>query len=144
MKSTVLAFGTFDLLHGGHRSFLKQAAKLGATLVVAVSRDRVVRRLKGQHPIHHERQRLARVAALPYVTNAVLASADPSRRFTFIKRIRPSVIALGYDQTHFTNNLHRDLRAHGVNCRVVRLKPHRPQRFKSSLIRKRLAQSKKP
>ncbi len=142
--ATVLAFGTFDLLHDGHRSFLKQAAKLGTALVVAVSRDANVRRLKGRLPVRNERHRLAAVATLPFVTKAVLASADPSRRYAFIKRVRPSVIALGYDQTHYTENLPAELAKRGIRVRVVRLKPHHPRRYKTSILRRTLARRRKP
>lgn len=139
MHRTVLAFGTFDLLHAGHRSFLQQAAKLGTTLIVAVSRDANVKRLKGRRPVNDERHRLTAVISIPYVTKAILASADPSRRFTLIKRIRPSVIALGYDQTHYTDNLAAELAERGIRVRVVRLKPHRPHIYKSTILRKTLA-----
>ncbi|MBI4092338.1 MAG: FAD synthase [Candidatus Kerfeldbacteria bacterium] len=140
---TVLVFGTFDLLHAGHRSFLKQAKRLGKNLIVAVGRDSVVTKLKRRQPVQSERQRLRIVAALPYVKRTVLASKNPWHRFAFIKKLKPDIIALGYDQRHFTTNLRRELKAHGINCRVVRLKPYQPQHFKSSLLRKRLARKKK-
>ncbi len=139
----VLAFGTFDYLHDGHRSFLKQAKRLGTTLVVSIARDVTVKRLKGKNPVNHERQRLAAIAALPYVDRAVLASTNPKQRFSIIKRFKPNVIALGYDQTHFTMNLAVELAAIGIRCAIVRLKPHHPERFKSSLIKQRLAEKKR-
>jgi FAD synthetase len=139
MKRTVLVFGTFDLLHRGHRSFLRQAKKLGTTLIVAVSRDRNVRKLKGRRTANNERKRRDAVAELPYVERAVLAPADPSRRFEFIKRIGPEIIALGYDQTHYTGNLAQALRTRGVRLKIVRLKPFLPSRYKTSLLRKTLA-----
>lgn len=140
---TILVFGTFDLLHAGHRSFLRQAKRLGHKLIVAVGRDRVVAKLKRRKPVQSERQRLRAVAALPIVHRAILASRNPWHRFAFIKKLKPDVIALGYDQRHFTTNLHRELKAHGLDCRVIRLKPYKPQRFKSSLLRQRLARKKK-
>lgn len=140
---TVLVFGTFDLLHAGHRSFLRQAKRFGNRLIVAVGRDRVVARLKRRVPQHSERKRLSGVASLPYVHRAVLASSNPLHRYRFIKRLQPNIIALGYDQRHFTKNLHRELKAHGINCRIIRLKPYKPQHFKSSLIRQRLATKRK-
>lgn len=143
-SKSVLVFGTFDLLHAGHRSFLRQAKRLGHKLIVAVGRDRVVTKLKRRAPIQSERQRLRAVATLPIVHRAILASRNPWHRFAFINKLKPDVIALGYDQTHYTNNLEKNLRQHGVRCKVVRLKPYQPQHYKTSLLRKRLAQSKKP
>lgn len=139
----ILAFGTFDVLHDGHRSFLRQAKQLGTTLIVSIGRDVTVKRLKGHTPINNEHTRLRAVAALPYVDRAVLASKDPTQRFSVIKRFKPDVIALGYDQTHFTVNLAVELAAIGIRCDIVRLKPHRPDRYKSSLIKARLARNRK-
>ena len=42
----VMATGTFDLLHMGHIFYLKEAKKLGDTLVVVVATDATVRKLK--------------------------------------------------------------------------------------------------
>lgn len=141
--TTVLVFGTFDLLHAGHRSFLRQAKRLGHKLIVAVGRDSVVTKLKRRTPIQSERLRRRTVAALPYVHRAILASRNPWHRFAFIKKLKPDIIALGYDQRHFTANLHRELKAHGLDCRVIRLKPYKPQHFKSSLLRQRLVRKSK-
>lgn len=141
---TVLAFGTFDLLHRGHRSFLKQAAALGTTLIVAVSRDTNVARLKKRRAIHDERTRRDAVAALPSVTRALLAAKDPRRRYSFIKKIRPDIIALGYDQRHYTKDLKENLDKRDITCAVIRLKPYRPTRYKSSLLRPPLARKRKP
>lgn len=140
----VLVFGTFDVLHDGHRSFLQQAKKLGTTLIVSVGRDVTVKRLKGRTPLNNEHARLEAIAVLPYVDKAVLASEDPKQRFSIIKRFKPDVIALGYDQTHFTVNLAVELASIGIRCDIVRLKPHRPDRYKSSLIKASLARKRKP
>ncbi len=143
-SKSVLVFGTFDLLHAGHRSFLRQAKRLGENLIVAVGRDSVVAKLKRRRPFQSERQRLRTVSSLSYVHRAVLASRNPWHRFAFIKKLKPDIIPLGYDQRHFTTNLRRELKARGINCRVIRLKPYKPQHFKSSLLRKRLVNRKKP
>lgn len=139
----VLVFGTFDILHAGHRSFLRQAARIGTELVAAVGRDAVVRKLKGRRPIQSESKRRLSVSRLPEVDRAVLASKNPAQRFEFIRRIGPDVIALGYDQTFYTDHLRSELRRRGIRCRVVRLRAYRAKQFKSSLLRTRLAHRKK-
>lgn len=140
-ERTVLVFGTFDVLHEGHRSFLEQARKLGDTLIVSIARDVTVTRLKGATPLHSERKRRAAIAALPFVDRAVLAATNPAQRYSIIKRFKPNVIALGYDQTHFTTNLAVELARIGIRCRIVRLKPFHPERYKSSLIKAGLAKT---
>ena len=44
-KICVVVAGTFDGIHPGHLSFLKQASELGNELVVIVARDKTVQRL---------------------------------------------------------------------------------------------------
>jgi len=39
-KKKVMVFGTFDIFHPGHRSFLNQAKKYGNYLIVVVARDK--------------------------------------------------------------------------------------------------------
>lgn len=131
----VLVFGTFDVFHPGHRSFFRQAKKLGAELIVAVGRDNVVARLKKRAARHDERYRLARVEAEPLVDRAILASRDPRRRYAFIRSLKPDVIALGYDQTHYTKNLPTELKKRGIKALVIRLRSFRPHLYKSSLFR---------
>lgn len=131
----VLVFGTFDVFHPGHRSFFRQAKKLGTELVVAVGRDNVVARLKKRAARNDEKHRLARVAAEPIVDRTILASRDPRRRYAFIRSLKPDVIALGYDQTHYTKNLETELKKRGIEAIVVRLRSFRPHLYKSSLFR---------
>ena len=59
----VMAFGTFDGLHPGHLNFLKQARRLGDSLVVVVARDANVRKIKGRFPRLGEGERLRKVAS---------------------------------------------------------------------------------
>ncbi len=65
-RPIVLTNGVFDVLHRGHVTYLAQARKLGASLIVAVNSDASVRRLgKGAaRPINHESDRAALLA--PY------------------------------------------------------------------------------
>ena len=44
----VMVFGTFDGIHDGHRHFLREAKKQGEELIVAVSKDEVVQKLKNR------------------------------------------------------------------------------------------------
>lgn len=130
---TVLAFGTFDRLHPGHMHFLKEAKKHGDFLVVVIARDSTVRRLKGRLPEQNENERLEAVKGLGFVNKAVLG--DRENKFEVIKRVKPDVICLGYDQIHFTKGLDKRLKRMGIKCKVIRLEAYKPQRFKSSLIK---------
>lgn len=122
----VVAAGTFDGLHDGHRYYLRTARQLGDTLTVIVARDATVALVKQKSTRRSERQRLAAVAALPEVDHALLGqsvrSADGEARFQILLDLRPDVIGLGYDQPVRVQQLRRFLRSRGLgSTRIVRI-----------------------
>ncbi len=142
LRIRVLVFGAFDIFHPGHRSFFRQAKKLGTELVVAVGRERVITHIKRRRPIHSEQERLARVVEEPLVDRAVLAPRDPRRRYAFIRKLRPQIIALGHDQATYTTTLVTDLQRQKIQCQVVRLRPFQRQRYRSSLLRQKISSNR--
>ncbi|HCW32460.1 MAG: glycerol-3-phosphate cytidylyltransferase, FAD synthetase [Candidatus Peregrinibacteria bacterium GW2011_GWE2_39_6] len=136
MKTTVLAFGTFDYVHAGHEYFLKKAAELGTELFVVVARDRTAKSIRNYAPDHPEKQRLKAINALPYVTKALLGNHQD--KYQVIRKIKPQIIALGYDQMVFTQQLHKILIELKLNTKIIRLEAYHPEIHKSSLIRRSL------
>lgn len=130
-RRRVLCCGTFDYLHPGHLSFLRQAAQLGDELYVVIARDENVKRIKGKYPDHGEEERRSRVAALGIADEVRLGhlGADFLR---VVAEIRPDIIALGYDQARPSG-----LEEAFPECQIVVLEPHQPERYKSSLYRHR-------
>ncbi len=131
----VLAFGTFDLLHAGHKFFLQKARELGDELVVVVARNKSVERIKGKLPLNDERQRLEAVRALKFVDRAVLGK-ELERRYEIVREIGPDIIALGYDQKPSEEKLRKELEKIGVEAEIVRLGAFNENEFKSSRLRK--------
>jgi FAD synthetase len=130
----VLVFGTFDGLHPGHVNFFGQAKKLGDQLIAVVARDATVNVVKGHFPKRSELLRLKAVKQCKLVDEAVLGNlGDP---YEIIKKIRPDIIALGYDQTSFITALPEYIKKENLNVEIVRLKPYKPENYKSSLIKK--------
>jgi FAD synthetase len=129
----VLAFGTFDGLHPGHIYFLKEAKKYGDFLVVVVARDKTVKEVKGRLPKCNEDGRLRAVKGLGIADRVLLGSKGD--KFGVIKRVKPGVICLGYDQKYFIRGLDKRLKRMGIKCKVIRLEAYKPHRFKSSLIK---------
>jgi len=120
---TVLASGVFDLLHYGHVRFLEEAKRLGgpdARLVVIVARDRTVERLKGRRPIIPEDQRRALVEALRVVDEALLGY-EALNLEAVLERVRPDIIAVGYDQEGIEQRLRRLIEERGLDIQVVRI-----------------------
>jgi FAD synthetase len=129
MSNRVLCCGTFDHLHPGHESFLRQAADLGDELFVVVARDENVCRIKGRFPDENEEVRLAAVAALEFVDDSRLGY--PGQNFLrVVEDIGPTIIALGYDQ-HAPPKLADAF----PDCEITVLTPYHPEKYKSSLFR---------
>ncbi len=130
-----MVFGTFDMIHAGHEDLFRQARALAPDpyLIVSVARDVVAERIKGFRPRHSEEERRNMVAAHELVDEAVLGDAEG-----YIGHIRanmPDIIALGYDQGgEYVENLEKDLRAAGMEPRIVRLSAFRPEVYKTSKL----------
>jgi FAD synthetase len=129
--ATAMAFGTFDFVHKGHDFFLKNAKKHGF-LIVVVARDSIVMKLKGKPPMFGERTRIAHVKALGIASKVVLGDKDYS--LNVVKKHKPDVICLGYDQRKFAKFLAQKK----VAARIVMLKPFKAHIFKSSLLKKKI------
>jgi FAD synthetase len=117
----VMASGVFDILHPGHLRYLKEAKDLGDELVVVVATDATVRRRKHE-PITPERMRLEIISALRMVDRAYLGTDGDM--FGVVERIRPDIIALGYDQDFDEHHIEEALEQRGMQVRVVRLSKH--------------------
>jgi FAD synthetase len=114
--TTVVAQGTFDILHPGHVHYLSDAAAMGDRLHVIVARGANVTHKPA--PILSDHQRREMVDALAVVDEAHLG--HPEDIFVPIERIDPDVIVLGYDQHHDADRLREALRGRGVDCAVRR------------------------
>jgi len=133
----VLAFGCFDILHMGHYTYLKNAKKLGDRLIVVVARDSTIRKFKKREPVLDEESRRRLVESLKFVDSAILGGKV--NKYDIIKKIRPSVIALGYDQKQDERILKKKLKEMGIKAKVVRIrKSFNPRQNKSSLLINRM------
>lgn len=128
-----MAFGTFDHFHAGHESYLSQAKALGDDLVVVIARDETVKRIKGRLPDTKEKARVQAVKKSGIATKVVLGNTGD--KYAVIRKYKPNVLALGYDQFTFTFRLEKFLIDHKLSVKIVRLKPYAPDVYKSSLIR---------
>ena len=134
-KIRVLAFGTFDLLHPGHISFLKQAKKLGDFLTVVIARDSTIKRYKKITPIHSESKRIKNIKDLKIADQVILGQHDLKKKYDIILKLKPDIIALGYDQKFFIKDLPKAIKKLKKSCRNIRLKPYKPEKYKSSIYR---------
>ncbi len=123
-----MVFGTFDGLHSGHLNFFKQAKKFGDYLVIVIARDKNVKKIKGCLPKFKEDKRLNKVRAIRVGEKVILGQLrDP---YEVIRREKPAVICLGYDQNSFSADLAKKF----PRIKIVRLRPYKPEVYKSSKI----------
>ena len=133
-QRVVLASGVFDLLHLGHVRFLEEAKRAGgpnAKLVVIVAKDSTVEKTKGKKPIMSEDQRRALVESLKVVDEAVLGyeGLDIGE---VIEKIKPDVIALGYDQAEMEQEVKAYIVAHKLPVEIMRIGKFRENALDSS------------
>lgn len=123
-KKIVLATGAFDLLHYGHLKALEDAKKSGgrnSRLIVIVARDNTVEKRKGKKPTIPEEQRRALVESLKPVDRAVLGYEEMNMKAA-IRKIKPDVIALGYDQDDILEAVNDALRDYSGKVKVIQTK----------------------
>lgn len=126
--TTVVATGTFDLLHPGHVLYLERSKILGDELVVIVARDLNVRHKP--KPVVPEGQRQRMVQSLKAVDRAILG--EESDIFRTIEQLKPDIITLGFDQHFDIANLETELSRRGLHPRIVRIEAHEPCHLCSS------------
>lgn len=124
----VMGFGTFDKLHPGHLSYLKQLRELGDELFVVVAQDNTVGRVKGRGSRQNEEERIAGVRATGLADQVLLGDRDDF--YKVLRDHQPNVIGLGYDQRANETEIKQQF----PEIKIVRLKPFKPEQYKSSLM----------
>jgi len=132
VEKRIMAFGTFDGLHKGHIHFFKQARKLAQNpyLIVSIARDKNIQKIKGSRPRNTEKKRMELVKKTGLADRVVLAGLN--NHIPHIKKEKPDIIALGYDQVAYVKNLKRDLR--DPKIKIFRLKAYKPHIYKNHLL----------
>lgn len=136
----VMVFGTFDYLHAGHENLFTQAKELGDEIIAIIARDKTVKTIKGNLPDHNEKERFKNLKETGWANKIILGNHKDKSRV--IKDYRPDVIALGYDQFAFTYRLEKLLMDLKLDSKIVRLKPYKPDMYKSSILKRKIQEAK--
>lgn len=136
--NTVMIFGTFDILHAGHENLFRQAKELGNNIIVVLARDNTVKKLKGELPYNRESVRLQNLKETGLADKVILG--DNNDKYKVIRKWKPDIVALGYDQFAFTYHLTKLFIDEKMDARIVRLKPYKPQIYKSRILREKYEQ----
>jgi FAD synthetase len=91
---TVMAQGTFDIIHPGHLHYLEKSRELGDEVIVVIARDSRIEK----DVYFNEDERREIVDSIEHVDKAVLGSEGDI--YSTVSEIDPDVITLGYDQSH--------------------------------------------
>ena len=91
-RPLVMTNGCFDILHRGHVTYLAQARALGASMVVALNIDALVRRLgKGDdRPLNALADRATMIAALESVD--LVTWFDEDSPLELIRLVQPDIL----------------------------------------------------
>jgi cytidyltransferase-like protein len=129
----VLAGGVFDIIHPGHIHTLNAAKALGDVLVVVVATANTAVKLKKRRPLHTEEQRQELISSLSMVDLCIVGHEGDI--FKTVEKVRPDIIALGYDQVHQEKFIVDGCKNLNLEVRVARLQSPVPE-FSSSKIEK--------
>ncbi len=134
----VLSGGVFDIIHPGHISTLNAAKALGDVLVVVVATDNTSEKMKKRKPLHTQEQRQELVNSLSMVDLCLVGQEDDI--FKTVNRVRPEIIALGYDQVHQEKFIIDGCKKIELEAKVARLQSPIPE-SSSSKIEKEYGES---
>ena len=102
-------------------------------LIVALARDEVVEKLKGRRPLKDIGQRTKDIEQTGLV-DEVVSGDEKLESWEVIGKVKPDVIALGYDQEGLKVALEKHIQEEGLEVEVRVLGAYEPERFHSSLL----------
>ena len=127
----VLAGGVFDIIHPGHIHTLKAAKALGDILVVAIATDKTAQKMKKRLPLHNQELRCELVDCLSMVDVAIVGHEKDI--FETVKIVKPTIIALGYDQIHQEKFISDGCNQINLDIEIVRLQSPIPKLSSSDI-----------
>jgi glycerol-3-phosphate cytidylyltransferase/FAD synthetase len=127
----VLAGGVFDIIHPGHIHTLNAAKALGDVLVVVVATDNTSEKMKKRKPLHTQEQRQELVNSLSMVDLCLVGQEEDI--FKTVDRVRPQIIALGYDQVHQEKFITDGCKKIKLDAKVARLQSPIPESSSSKI-----------
>ncbi|MBC8310239.1 MAG: bifunctional heptose 7-phosphate kinase/heptose 1-phosphate adenyltransferase [Phycisphaerales bacterium] len=123
-QRVVLTNGCFDVIHAGHVSYLREAAKLGDILIVGVNSDEQVALQKGEgRPIYTADERMDILAELQCVSY-IIQFEEPTAS-ELIKSVCPDLYVKGGDYVPEEINEYNLLKELGIEIQLLSERPGR-------------------
>ena len=117
-KNIIIVFtgGVYDIIHPGHIHTLKKSKEVGDVLIVSIARDDRVMKIKGRKPINNENRRSILVSVIRYVDYTLIGNKGDI--FRIVKKIKPDVITIGYDQKHQLSKLRELVKSNNLRIKI--------------------------
>jgi FAD synthetase len=119
MVKKVLVGGVFNIVHKGHELFLEKAKGFGDYLIVVVASNRTACLTK-KYPVLDQEIRKKNIEKLGIADKVVIG--DEVDFMNVVRKEKPNVIVLGYDQKISEKELSKMLTREKIDCRVVRIR----------------------
>lgn len=94
--TTVITFGTFDVLHVGHLRILQRSLALGDRLVVGISSDELNFAKKSRYPVFNQDERAELVANLQCVYQVFIEESLELKRH-YVQEYAADILVMGDD-----------------------------------------------
>ena len=133
---TVLVFGTFDVIHPGHKFFLEQAAEFGEKLIAVIARDSFVSKTKLKTPVHSQNERIEHIKDSGLVDDACL-SDEVTGTFNVVAEIDPDIVCFGHDQIKLVDSFQKWLKEQNKKIEIEMIKPFKRDQYSSTVRNKK-------
>ncbi|MBI4080888.1 MAG: adenylyltransferase/cytidyltransferase family protein [Candidatus Levybacteria bacterium] len=133
-KTIVLAGGCFDVLHQGHKIFLKQAKEKGDVLFVMLESDERIKSIKGKgRPINTQSQRAEALSDLPEIDYIIMLPIlrNNTDYDEMISALKPAIIATTKGDPY---RFHKERQADHIGALVCDVTDRIPEYSTSQLI----------
>lgn len=125
-------FGVFDRLHPGHIYFINKAKEYVDELIVSVTDDGVVFDLKNKYPKLLQKERMSDIEYFDPKLKVVPGDTVLGS-WSAIKKYKPDLVILGYDQNSIREQLLKD-QLSLPKFEVIQLESFEPDKYHSSLL----------
>jgi len=130
---TIITFGAFDIIHDWHRHYLQEAKKYWDILITIVAKDITIRKVKWRNPLNSEDKRIMDIKNL-WISDIVELGHEIDMMHA-IKKYKPDVVAIWYDQNSFIYELSEYLNINKLKTSVVTIDWYNVEIYKSSKLR---------
>lgn len=128
-----MVFGVFDGVHEGHRHLFREAKKFGDYLIAVAAADEMAKTLKGKHPKKDISERIAELEQEIEV-DEVMVGDEEMGSWEIVKKIKPHVIAVGYDQKAMKKNLEGAIGDFNWLIELETVSAREPDKYHNSII----------